>query len=95
MPLRARYVVLRFGVTDDARLLSCREGIRMFAALVAPIRCVLSALVATELMMQPTAGFALGLVIALMPNGNVIALSMCVLLFSLRCNDRLALEAVA
>jgi hypothetical protein len=73
----------------------CRKGIRMFSAILAPIRRVLSALVAAESLMQPAAGFALGLVIALVPNGNVIALSMCVLLFSLRCNVGSALEAAA
>jgi hypothetical protein len=67
----------------------------MFSAIVAPIRRTLCALVAADSMNELTAGIALGLVIALMPNGNIIALSVCVLLFSLRCGERLALEAVA
>jgi uncharacterized protein (DUF2062 family) len=67
----------------------------MFSAIITPIRRTLSALVAADSPGHLTAGFALGLVLALVPNGHVIALSVCVLLFSLRCNDRLALEAVA
>jgi hypothetical protein len=95
MPLRALCVLLRFGVANNARNLSCRKGLRMLSAIVAPLRRVLTALITVDSMMQPIAGFAIGLIIALAPNGNFIALSMCVLLFSLRCNVRVALEAVA
>lgn len=67
----------------------------MFSAIVRLFRRALSALVALNSPNHLAGGFTLGLVIALVPNGNLIALSLCVLLFSLRCNDGLALEAVA
>jgi uncharacterized protein (DUF2062 family) len=67
----------------------------MFSAMIASMRQTLSALVAAESPNELTAGFALGLVIAVMPTGHIIALSVCVLLFSLRCGERLSLEAVA
>jgi len=65
----------------------------MFSALVAPIRQVVHALVAANSPSQLAAGFALGMIIGFLPKGNLIALSLCVLLFSLRCNKGLALVA--
>jgi hypothetical protein len=59
----------------------------MFSAIARPIRVTLTALVATESSSQLAAGFALGLVIAIAPQGNLIALSLGVLLFSLRCSS--------
>jgi uncharacterized protein (TIGR03546 family) len=40
---------------------------------------------------QLALGFTIGMVIGLVPKGNLIALSLCVLLFSLRCNKGLGL----
>lgn len=59
----------------------------MFSAIARPVRRVLTALIACE-SNQLAAGFSLGLVILVVPQGNLIALSLCVLLFSLRCNGR-------
>jgi uncharacterized protein (TIGR03546 family) len=42
---------------------------------------------------QLAAGFTLGMIIGLVPKGNLIVLSLCVLLFSLRLNKGLALAA--
>lgn len=42
---------------------------------------------------QLAAGFAVGMILGLVPKGNLIALSLCVLLFSLRINKGLALAA--
>jgi uncharacterized protein (TIGR03546 family) len=42
---------------------------------------------------QLAAGFTLGMIIGVMPKTNLIALSLCVLLFSLRCNKGFALVA--
>jgi hypothetical protein len=60
---------------------------------IAPIRRALSAFVAARSTNQIAAGFALGLVMLMAPQGNLIALSLCVLLFSLRCDGEPALEA--
>ena len=38
-------------------------------------------------------GFTIGMMIGLVPKGNLIALSLCVLLFSMRCNKGLGLAA--
>jgi hypothetical protein len=58
----------------------------MFSAIARPIRISLTALVATESSSQLAAGFALGFVIVIAPQGYLIALSLSVLLFSLRCS---------
>lgn len=42
---------------------------------------------------QLAAGFTLGMVLGLVPKGNLIALSLCVLLFSLRMNKGIAIAA--
>jgi uncharacterized protein (TIGR03546 family) len=60
---------------------------------VAVFRRVLQALLASDSPNQLAAGFTLGMVIGLMPKGNLIAISLCVLLFSLRVNKGLALVA--
>ena len=65
----------------------------MFSAVVAPIRRITHGLLACHSSGQLAAGFALGMIIGLMPKGNLIALSLCVLLFSLRCNKGLAILA--
>jgi uncharacterized protein (TIGR03546 family) len=42
---------------------------------------------------QLATGFTLGMIIGVMPKSNLIALSLCVLLFSLRCNKGFAIIA--
>ena len=44
---------------------------------------------------QLAAGFTIGMLIGLVPKGNLVALSLCVLLFSMRCNKGLGLAAAA
>src|SRR5215467_8981886 len=65
----------------------------MFSAIVRPLRQAIGALVASDSPRQLAAGLALGMVIGLVPKGNLIALSLCVLVFSLRVNTSLALVA--
>jgi len=65
----------------------------MLSQVVRPLRVTLQALLAGDSPRQLAAGFSLGMVLGLMPKGNLIALSLCVLLFSLRVNKRLALVA--
>jgi uncharacterized protein (TIGR03546 family) len=65
----------------------------MFSAIVAPLRRIVHALLADAAPSQLAAGFTLGMIVGLMPKGNLIALSLCVLLFSMRCNKGLALVA--
>jgi len=65
----------------------------MFSAVVAPIRSAVRGLLACNSSGQLAAGFAVGMIIGLLPKGNLIALSLCVLLFSLRCNKGLAILA--
>ena len=42
---------------------------------------------------QLAAGFTIGMIIGFVPKGNLIALSLCVLMFSLRCNKGIGLAA--
>ena len=42
---------------------------------------------------QLALGFTIGMIIGLVPKGNLIALSLCVVLFSMRCNKGLGLAA--
>jgi len=65
----------------------------MLSAVVAVPRRLIHALLAHNSSGQLAAGFAVGMIIGLVPKGNLIALSLCVLLFSLRCNKGLALVA--
>ena len=65
----------------------------MRSAIIAPLRKLVQALLVSSAPSQLAAGFTLGMVIGLMPKTNLIALSLCVLLFSLRCNKGLALVA--
>lgn len=65
----------------------------MFASFVAPIRKVVHSLITAHTPSQLAAGFTLGMIIGFVPKSNLIALSLCVLLFSLRCNKGLALTA--
>jgi uncharacterized protein (TIGR03546 family) len=50
-------------------------------------------LLASDSPSQLAAGFTLGMIIGLVPKGNLIAMSLCVLLFSLRVNKGMALSA--
>jgi uncharacterized protein (TIGR03546 family) len=61
----------------------------LVAVLRKTARCVLGCNSSGQL----AAGFALGMIIGLVPKGNLIALSLCVLLFSMRCNKGLAILA--
>lgn len=63
----------------------------MIADLIAPLRRVVNTLVANHSPHELAAGFTLGMIIGLLPKGNLIALSLCVVLFSLRVNKGLGL----
>ena len=65
----------------------------MMAYVVHPLRRLIQGLLASGTPHQLALGFALGMVIGLMPKGNLIVLSLCVLLFSLRVNAGLGLIA--
>jgi uncharacterized protein (TIGR03546 family) len=65
----------------------------MLSDLIATARSVFRALLKGTAPEQLAAGFALGMLIGLVPKGNLIALSLCVLLFSLRCNKGLGIVA--
>src|SRR3954469_13187271 len=70
-----------------------RKGFRMLSRLIATVRNVSSVLLAASSPSQVAAGFTLGMIIGVMPKTNLIALSLCVLLFSLRCNKGFAIIA--
>src|SRR3990172_4676560 len=65
----------------------------MFANLLRPVRRLVQALLAHDAPKQLAAGFALGMVLGLVPKGNLIAVSLLVLLFSLRVNAGMGLIA--
>ena len=65
----------------------------MYSPVVAILRRVLHGLLASDSPNQLAAGFTLGMIIGLVPKGSLIAISLCVLLFSLRVNKGLALVA--
>lgn len=65
----------------------------MFSAVLSPVRQLVRALLAHDASNQLALGFALGMVLGLMPKGNLIALSLFVLLFSLRVNKGVSLLA--
>jgi uncharacterized protein (TIGR03546 family) len=67
----------------------------MLSFVVRSLRTVIAALLAGDSPRQLAAGFAIGMVLGLVPKGNLIALSLCVLVFSLRVNTSLALVAAA
>jgi uncharacterized protein (TIGR03546 family) len=70
-----------------------RKGFRMLSDSVAALRKFCRALLASKAPEQLALGFTIGMVIGLVPKGNLIALSLCVLLFSMRCNKGLGLAA--
>ena len=65
----------------------------MLTSVMRPLRRVVQALVAHDAPNQIAAGFALGMMLGFMPKGNLIALSLLVLLFSLRVNKSAGLAA--
>jgi uncharacterized protein (TIGR03546 family) len=65
----------------------------MLARVVSILRRILHGLLASDSPDQLAAGFTLGMIIGLVPKGNLVALSLCVLLFSVRVNKGLALIA--
>jgi uncharacterized protein (DUF2062 family) len=65
----------------------------MLSNVARPLRRAARALVAGDWSRQLAAGFALGMVVGLVPSGHLIAVSLCVLLFSLRVNKGLGLAA--
>lgn len=70
-----------------------RKGFRMLSHAVAALRTFCRVLLASKAPGQLALGFTIGMVIGLVPKGNLIALSLCVLLFSMRCNKGLGLAA--
>jgi uncharacterized protein (TIGR03546 family) len=67
----------------------------MVAKTVAPLRRVVRALAELDAPPELAAGMTIGMIIGLVPKGNLIALSLCVLLFSLRVNKGLAITTAA
>jgi uncharacterized protein (TIGR03546 family) len=66
----------------------------VLSAVARPFRKFIQALVAGNSSHELAAGFALGMIIGLVPKGNLIALSLFVLLFSFRCNTGLGILSV-
>jgi uncharacterized protein (TIGR03546 family) len=65
----------------------------MLSATIAALRKVFRALLAGDSPGQLALGFTVGMMIGLAPKGNLIAISLCVCLFSLRCNKGIGLAA--
>ena len=65
----------------------------MLSDAISILRNACRALLASNAPEQLAAGFTIGMVIGLVPKGNLIALSLCVLLFSIRCHKGLGLVA--
>ena len=65
----------------------------MLSVAVAALRKFCRALLASNAPEHLALGFTIGIIIGLVPKGNLIALSLCVLLFSMRCNKGLGLAA--
>lgn len=65
----------------------------MFDAVLRPLRRLVQALLAYDASREIAAGFALGMVLGLVPKGNLIAVSLLVLIFSLRVNKGISLVA--
>ena len=63
----------------------------MLSETIALMRRIVRSLLAGDSPSQLAAGCTIGIIIGLMPKGNLIALSLCVLMFSLRCNKGLGL----
>lgn len=65
----------------------------MYSRGLRPARRLVQSLLAHDTSTQLAAGFALGMVFGLLPKGNLIAVSLFVLLFSLRINTGMSLLA--
>src|SRR5262245_48075179 len=65
----------------------------MLSNSIAAVRKFVRSFVASSAPGQLALGFTIGMVIGLVPKGNLIALSLCVLLFSMRCNKGIGLIA--
>jgi uncharacterized protein (TIGR03546 family) len=65
----------------------------MLSDSIALLRSLARTLLAGTAPGQLAAGFTIGMIIGVMPKSNLIALSLCVALFSLRCNKGLGLAA--
>jgi uncharacterized protein (TIGR03546 family) len=63
----------------------------MFSATIGVLRKTVRMLLSNSAPGQLASGVAIGMMIGLVPKGNLIALSLCVLLFSLRCNKGIGL----
>lgn len=63
----------------------------MSSASIPVVRRLARVLLASNAPGQLAAGFTIGMMIGLVPKGNLIALSLCVLLFSMRCNKGIGL----
>lgn len=63
----------------------------MVSDIVSRLRLFSNSLLTSSAPGQIAAGFTLGMLIGVMPKSNLIALSLCVVLFSLRCNKGLGL----
>lgn len=63
----------------------------MLSEVIALMRRLVRSLLGGDSPSQLAAGFTLGMIIGVMPKDNLIALSLCVLLFSIRCNTGLGL----
>ena len=66
----------------------------MLAPWIALLRKMIHSLVAHGAPTQLAAGFTIGMVVGLLPKGNLVALSLCVLLFSQCVNKGLSLIAI-
>lgn len=67
----------------------------MLSLLLGPLRHTVKTLLANDSPRQIAAGVALGVMLGLVPKGNLIAVSLAVLLFGLRVNKSAGLAAAA
>ena len=72
-----------------------REGMPMLSLFLRPARNLVAVLVANDSSRQIAAGVALGMLLGLVPKGNLIALALVVLLFALRVNRTAGLMSAA
>jgi uncharacterized protein (TIGR03546 family) len=63
----------------------------MLSDSIALVRSIVRSLLAGNGAGQLAAGFTLGMIIGIMPKSNLIALTLCIAMFSLRCNKGLGL----
>lgn len=68
-------------------------NLSMLSELIVPLRNVVRWLMARHSPPELAAGFTIGMIVGLVPKGNLIALSLCVLLFSMRVNKGLGVVA--